>query len=311
MRSLTSAIAFSLVVLMAACAGSLETTSPAESLLRFFPSDTSGVVFINFGELRDQAFIGRFVEQNAGVDTSEELDEFEAATGFDFERDVRQLMGGSAGEGRGLVVIDAVYDVDRVEDYLTDQGMRSGDYQGTALFRPNTENAEEDARVAFLPDVALIGRESEVRGAIDRFEGSAPSALANPQLLADVEEVEDGGYQIWATGRLDPELIPAQAAGGGAMELLSALQRGTYQMRFDDAITARAIAEFSSPDQAQTAASLLEGLRGMAMIQGAATEFADLLSGILIQNNDSRVEVQLQVDTAVLENLAESGALSR
>lgn len=308
MKSCVSSVVFASMMLMAACAGSVETTSPAEPLLRFFPEDTDGVVFINFGDLRDQAFIGSFVEQNAGVDTPEELNKFEAATGFDFERDVRQLIAGSAGEGRALIVVDAVYDLDRVVDYLTSEGMGWGDYQGIPLFRPD---AEEETRVAFLGDVALIGREPEVRSAIDRFEGSSPSALDNPQLLADVEEVADGGYQIWATGRIDPGLIPDQVAGGGAMELLSALEHGTYQMRFDDAITARAIAEFSSPDQARTAASLLEGLRGMAMIQGAATDFADLLSGILIENNESRVELQLQVDTAVLERLAESGALSR
>jgi hypothetical protein len=306
-KSSLSTAVFVSVMLLAACAGSTETTSPAQSLLRFFPEDTSGVVFINFGDLRDQAFIGSLVEQNAGIETPEELSEFEAATGFDFERDVRQLMAGSAGEGRSLIVVDAMYDLDRVVDYLTGEGMRSGDYQGTPLFRPD---AEEEARVAFLGDVAVIGGEAEVRSAIDRLAGSSPSALDNAQLLADVEEVGQGGYQVWATGRIDPEMIPDQA-GGGAMELLSALERGTYQMRFDDAITARAIAEFSSPDQARTAASLLEGLRGMAMIQGAATEFGDLLSEILIANNESRVEIQLNVDTAVLERLAESGALSR
>jgi hypothetical protein len=322
MRSSLAGVALASIILAAGmlaagCAGSMDTLSPARSLLRLLPEDTSGVVFVNFSDLSSHAFVGDFVKENAGVQTPDELEEFSAATGFVFERDVRQLMAGSAPGVRSLVVVDAVYDLDRVVDYLTSEGMASDEYQGAPIFRPNVPNApnvssaaQEEARIALLGDLAVFGRDQEVRNAIDRFEGMLPSALDNPQLLADIEEVEDG-YQVWATGRIEPGLIPDRVGTGGPMELISALQRGTYQMRFDDAITARAIGEFATAEQALTAASLLEGLRGMAMIQGAATEFTELLSGILIQSNDRQLEVQLQVDTAVLESLAESGALAR
>jgi hypothetical protein len=216
-------------------------------------------------------------------------------------------MGGSFGEGRALIVASAAYDRERVVSYLTGEGMIEGEEGLTPLFRP--DRAREGV-VAFIDEVALVGSEPEVRGAIGRAQGGLASALENDRLLEDIRSIEDG-YQVWATGRVDPGLLPSDLGAGGPMDLLRSLERGTYQMRIDQTISARAIGEFTSPGQARTAASLLEGLRGMAMIQSLPGDLAQLLSGILIASSDRRVEIQLDIDTAVLERLAASGALSR
>jgi hypothetical protein len=307
MRPRIFSLALAGAVFLAACSGSPDSVDAGESLLRFFPPQTSAVAFVDFGGLEDHAFVGSFIEEHAGVQTPDELADFQAGTGFDFERDVRQVMAGSAGEGGGLIVVNAVYDRERVIRYVTDEGMAYADHGGTGLFLPD---ASTDTVFAFVDDVVLIGTEPHVRGAIDRAGGGVPSALDNARLLEDIAEIEDG-YQIWATGSIDTGLIPEEAGESGITLVLASLERGTYQMRFDETITARAIGEFTSADQARTAASLLEGLRGMAMIQGVAGEFYDLLSGILIATNDTQVEIQLQLERAVLERLAESGALSR
>jgi len=320
MKSRLHIVALALVTLLAACSGSTDTTDGQESMLRYFPEETSGVVFVDLGALRDHTFVGKFIEDRAGVQSPDELDRLEAATGFDFENDVRQIMAGSMGGGRGLVVVNADFDLPRVVAYLRGEGMAYGEHNGTELFRPEaasgdtgenpgTSEAPMGGVVAFLDDVVLIGSEPEVRGAIDRSEGNGTTALDNARLVADILEIEDG-YQVWATGRIDTRLLP-QGVAGGPMELLGALERGTYQMRIDDAITARAVGQFTSEEQARTVTSLLEGLRGMALLQEMTTEFRDVLSGILIANEGSRVELQLQVDTALLDELAESGQLSR
>jgi hypothetical protein len=303
----TPALVSMLSMVLLACSDSSDSAADYEGLLRYFPPDTSGVVFVDLGALRDNAFIGGMIGDSADVRDSSVLDAFESGTGFDFDRDVRQVMGGSFGEGRALIVASAAYDRERVVSYLTGEGMIEGEEGLTPLFRP--DRAREGV-VAFIDEVALVGSEPEVRGAIGRAQGGLASALDNDRLLEDIRSIEDG-YQVWATGRVDPGLLPSDLGAGGPMDLLRSLERGTYQMRIDQTISARAIGEFTSPGQARTAASLLEGLRGMAMIQSLPGDLAQLLSGILIASSDRRVEIQLDIDTAVLERLAASGALSR
>ena len=306
MKSAMRTLAFVAAGLLAGCSGSPDAADSAESLLRFLPEDTSGVAFADVAGLRENPFAGNLLEERAGAESPERYREFVEATGFDLTNDLRQVMVGSAGEGRGLIVVGAVYDRDRVSGYLTGEGMAYGDHEGTTLFRVNPD---EERILAFVDDVALLGPESEVRNAIDRAGKSLPSALDNGQLLEDIAAIADG-YQLWATGRVDSVLISDAIEAPGPADLLRSIETGTWQMRVDDMVTARAVAEFTSSDQAMTAASLLEGLRGIAMLQGRAGEYGELLSGIRIANNESRVEVHLQVDTAVLERLAESGALS-
>jgi hypothetical protein len=311
MRSYAFPLLVVSMILLTACSGEPDVPATDEGmLLRYFPPETNGVVFIDFAGLREHPFMGAFVEEHAGAQAGDEVDEFQTATGFDFGNDVRQVMAGSAGDGRVLIVVSADYDPDRVADYFVGEGLQVGEHGGTALFRPGESGPDDEAVLALLGAVVLVGVEAEVRDAIDRAGGSGSSALENAELLRDIAEVGEG-YQIWATGRVDTTLIPGDPGEGGPANLLRGLERGSYPMRVDDTITARAIAEFASAEQAGTAASLLEGLRGMAMLQGVEGEFAQLLNGIMIASNDDRIEVQIQIDTALLEQLAESGALSR
>ena len=294
------------VLVMTGCS-SADLPATDETLLRFLPEDTSGIVFVDLSGLRENPFAQDFIDEHVGVQVPEALDDFTASTGFDPNSSLRQIMAASAGDSESLMVVSAVYDRARVSEYLTEEGMTFGSHEGVGLFRPDPAR---EALVAFVDDVILVGSESQVRGAIDRSSGTLRSALNNPRLLEDIRTIGEG-YQVWATGRIDPNLIPEELTGMGPVELIRSIERGTYQMRVDEMVTARAIGEFTDPGQASTVASLLEGLKGIAMLQGASGDFSELLSAILISNEESVLEIELQIETALLERLAESGALTR
>lgn len=293
------------IMSLTACSSS-DLPQANNSLLRFLSEEPAGVVFVDFGELRQNPFVQGFMEEYVGIQLPERLEDFTASTGFDPKSSLKQLMGTSVPDGNEtLMAVSATFDRARVTQYMTDAGLAFGEDDDVPLFRPDPQR---DTIVAFLDGVVLVGGESQVRDALERSRGNLPSALDNAQLLADINAISDG-YQVWATGRLDSGGMADQLSG--PLQLIRSIDHGTYQMRIDELVTARAVGHFSDPAEAETVAGLLQGLRGVAMLQGVSNGFGELLSGILISKEESSVEVRLQVETAVLERLAKSGALSR
>ena len=62
-------------------------------------------------------------------------------------------------------------------------------------------------------------------------------------LLEGIESIEEGS-QVWAVVTFEDFLLPDGIVPPMAVDLIASLERGTYQMRLDSALTGRAVGQF-------------------------------------------------------------------
>jgi hypothetical protein len=100
---------------LAAAAGSLP------ELVELAPGNATFIAYVNLAELRKEPLIGHLAELAAPVGTDRDYAEFVSATGFDYRRDLDQVVI-AASAGHTLAVADGHFDQQKIEQYA----LRSG-----------------------------------------------------------------------------------------------------------------------------------------------------------------------------------------
>ena len=279
----------------------VEAVTPDEELLKLFPAATDGVGFIDVAELRDNQLVHDLVETQLRGRARRGLDEFMERTGLDPIRDLEQVMAGRTGADSFLVVARVNYDALRVTQYFGERGVPSEAYLGRTLYRPE---ADDDWTVSFIDNLALLGSNDAVRGAIDRLAAPDSSALDNQELVEAIASIEDGN-QVWAVGAFSL-LLPDGIAPPMATDLVDSLERGTYQMRLDTDLAARAIGDFASPEMAQRTADLLRGFVALGKMQAfERAELIELLDRVVIDAVESSVHINFEAAGELLRRLGD------
>src|SRR5207237_6891581 len=83
---------------------------------------------------------------------------------------------------------------------------------------------------------------------------------------------------------------------GPAAEVLKSLRRGTYQMRVDRDLHARATGNFADADSAKNLADMARGLIALAKVQVARQQpdLVHLLDGIEVSSSGSSVIAEIE-----------------
>ncbi len=93
-----------------------------------------------------------------------------------------------------------------------------------------------------------------------------------------------------------------------AADLIASLERITYQMRIDAALTARAVGEFTTPDTARRTGDLLRGVVALGKMQVfESDDLLQLLDGLQIDDIESSIEINFSADGELLSRVRESG----
>src|SRR5437870_1220266 len=115
--------------------------------------------------------------------------------------------------------------------------------------------------------------------------------------LLDAIRTIEAGNQIWAVGNSLEVSIPT----GGfdqtpAAQIFKSLRRGSYQMRIDRDVHARAIADFTDADTASNLADMARGFIAVAKLQVAKQQpdLVHVLDGIQISSSGSTVTAQIE-----------------
>ncbi len=192
---------------------------------------------------------------------------FEAATGFDLQRDLREILVAGSTTGNlndgsdALVLASGVFAPDKVLALAGVIGAKVSDYRGIAMITPPKQ---QDARVfAFLDASTIaIGSEPAVRGVIDRR--SAQAVFSGPlfQKALDASATHDAWF---ATVTPLTDLIPAGSTGGfDPTTLLQSVIESWVGVHFDDnGLTLSAEALTHSATEAQGLAGMLKLVSGM------------------------------------------------
>jgi len=191
---------------------------------------------------------------------------FAAATGFEPQRDLREILVGSSagsfGDGSDVLVLaKGQFAPDKVLALAATIRAVISDYRGVSMI---TLPQEQDARVfAFLDSSTLaIGSEPAVRGVIDRRVLHRP--FAGPLIQKALEA--GATHDAWlATVSPLTDLIPAGSAGGfDPTALLQSVIESWVGAHFDvNGVTVAAEALTHSDAEAQGLAGMLKLVSGM------------------------------------------------
>ena len=192
---------------------------------------------------------------------------FQTATGFELQRDLREILVASSTAGPfadgsdALVLASGTFAPDKILSLATVMGAKVSDYRGVSMITPP---AQRDARVfAFLDASTIaIGSEPAVRGAIDRRATLAVFAGPLFQKALDASATHDAWF---ATVTPLTDLIPAGSTGGfDPTTLLQSVIESWVGVHFDsNGLTLSAEALTHSDTEAQGLAGMLKLVSGM------------------------------------------------
>ena len=300
----TVALAATFVVIAGTERPIQEALSPDEALLRVFPHDSNGVMFLNVAELRDNPLLREFFLDGPESQLPAAVTEFALRTGLDPETDVDQVMLGRTGGNEFLGVARARYDPLEVEQYFRDADVGFETHGGRSVFRPYPGS---DWSMSFIDDLVLMGEDGSVRQTIDQLAMTTPTAMDNPELIVAIQSIEEGN-QVWGVGALADILLPEALAPPMAIDLVASLEHITYQMRLDDGLTVRAAGEFATAATARRTGDLMRGLVALGKMQVfESDDLIQLLDGVQIDSIESSVEIRIVADGALLRRVKESG----
>lgn len=124
-------LVFALVIIALAGIGaglyfSQYTSTDAVSLNSYFPERRATTFYVNVGAMRTSGILEKLVGTAVGEEP--EYRKFVEGSGFDYKRDLNQLMVNSA-DGVHYFVLEGRFDWDRLKDYAAKQGGKcDGDY---------------------------------------------------------------------------------------------------------------------------------------------------------------------------------------
>lgn len=284
------------------------TMTPDESTLRLFPPETQGIAFIDVAGLRDAPLVKNVFESYRP--TIERLPEFMTAIGFLPQRDVDGVTVGRINERDVLAIVQARYDRFKAEQFFKDKGQEQQIYLGRAVFTFDVQEGQTYGLggVTFLDNLIIAGHSDAVKKAIDQMSlpGSSPVRTS----LVDAIRTLEAGSQVWAVGDFSPDQIPpGLRAPAPAIEILKSLRGGTYEMRVDEDIHAKAVGNFADAEAARNLSDLARGFLAVAKLQ-VAKEQPDLLhalDGIQIRSSGTSVVVNIDESGDLLKKLQNSG----
>jgi hypothetical protein len=265
------------------------TITPDESILKYFPPETKGIAFVDVASLRSAPLIQSVLDQGLFQSLPPGLSDFIDTTGFDVRRDLDRVTVGTLGPRERLVVAQARYDKLKAEQYVRDKGTESETYLGRDIYRNG------DGAVAFLDNIIFFGSENAVKQGLDRTTYPGTTQISS-DLLGAIRTIE-AGNQIWAVGNaLDVTFPTSGLEQTPAAQIYKSLRRGTYQMRIDRDVHARAIADFTDADTASNLADMARGFIAVAKLKVAKQqpELLQILDGIQVSSSGSSVTAQIE-----------------
>jgi len=203
----------------------------------------------------------------AHLPQNEALSRFQAATGFDLQRDLREIVvasstAGSLGESSdALVLASGAFAPGKVLALATVIGAKVADYRGLPVITPQQQR---EARAFTFLDASTIaiGSEAAIRAVIDRH--AALTTFAGPlfQKAVDASATHDAWF---ATVTPLTDLIPAGSTGGfDPTTLLQSVIESWVGVHFDTGgLTLTAEALTHSAPEARGLAGMLNLMSGM------------------------------------------------
>ncbi len=223
--------------------------------------------------------LGQYLLNEPGVLPGGDLQKLADATGFDFRRDLREILVSSTAQrtgNPGIVLARGAFDVPKITASATADGGKVETYKGVPVIQKGP-----DFSIAFVDStLAIGGSNTEVLAAIERK--SAPAAI-DSALAVQVNQVSSA-EDIWFVSMVPLTQLLSQPAGSAANPVAALYAKilqasGGVKLGANLVLTLQAVSE--TDQDASALAGVLKALPGMAQM-AAPKEMAGAAS--MLQN---------------------------
>jgi hypothetical protein len=277
------------------------TVSIDPTSLKFLPADTQGIAVIDVAGLLGTPLVQDMLKNHpATLDGPPDVQQFITETGLDPTKDINTITVAKLGQKEGFFVVQGRIDKFKVQQFLTDKGKQPQAYLGQTIYY------DSDGAIAVLDNVLIVGQVDAVKKALDQMQIPGSSPLRS-DLMAAIQKIP-ADNQVWAVGDLSIGDLPATGVRGPApvVDMLKSLQSGTYQMRVDSGVHARATGNFADADSAKNIGDLAKGAIAVARLQVAKQQpdLLHVLDGIQVNTTGATLIVQIDESGDALKKIS-------
>jgi hypothetical protein len=249
----------------------------------FIPPDTLALAGVRVEQFRATPLYRKL----AGSGRLPRFDEFRAATGFDPERDVSELLLANDGKN-SLLIARGTFEGKAAASVKTSV------YQGYTLYG----NSETAVFTFIGKSIVLAGPAAVVRAAIDRHKGGHHDAPAD--LLARAEALP-GDAQVWAvehgwTG-FPAETLQEMGNAANLNRVLQSVEDAAMSADLRAGVRAAATGDCRTAQDAKTLSESLRGLVGLGRLSVPENQ-PDLLrafDGIRVEQDGRAVKIDVDI----------------
>jgi len=265
--------------------------------LKFLPPETTGVAVVDVASLLTAPLVQNQLKNNDSLPPK--MQELVDGTGINPKTDIDKVTIAKLGPREAFVVVQGRINKFKVEQFLMDRGKQADAYLGQTIYY------DKDGAIAVLDNLLVAGQVDTVKKALDQLQIPGSSPLRN-DLAAAIQTI-DSGNQIWAVGDFSISDLGNAGVRGPApvVEMLKSLQSGTYQMRVDSDIHARATGSFADADSAKNISDLAKGALAIAKLQVAKQQpdLLQALDGIQVSSSGTTITVTIAESGDLLKKL--------
>jgi len=315
-------IVFVLVALAAGAGAYLLTRGPGpgsppavEQGLAWVPAEAGLIASLRVDEIRQQAWLLGLLEQVSGVEQEAEYQQFVAATGFDYARDLTRVwlaVMGNSERSRLVGVARGRFAPQKILSYAREQGSGIRLHRGTSIYVLTAGvSGEAPARqfaFAFIDETHLAFGDSGdgVEAVLDCVAGKAPAVTSDPARKAHIERFA-AGMHAWAMNdvtRWRPGPLAKRPELAAQLQQLAVAARVTSV-----GVELVGEAQTRAPGQAATLGELLRSyaLLGRVALGGredaASQALARVLEELELEAKDTLLSAKVRVSAETLKSL--------
>jgi hypothetical protein len=172
----------------------------------------------------------------AQIPQNDPMMQFIAATGFDFRRDMREILIASdgapvrSGAATNLILVHGAFQPAKIAGLAALAGATSTSYSGIPII--TAPNGSQPVSGAFVDaDTLILGPTSAIKDAIDRRS----AGVHNSGALAQKAIAASGMYDVWIATAAPLSSFSIPNLGGVPATVFSSIQEASAGIRFDSA----------------------------------------------------------------------------
>jgi len=271
----------------------------------YLPADCKAVFGMNVKKFIASPVYAKFEEKH-GAEFGSDLAEFAAKTGVDPRKDISYIIAGSRSsvdtKGEGAVIAVGDFNTAAIKSFLnTKTAPIPVTYKNAeVLMIPESDGSKLEKGLAFFSEYEIaLGDLDSLKAVIDAKENPNLMGIKNNPVLAPIIDQLDPGEMFWFAGDATSMLAKAPTNTPFGANL-GTIQYVVGTLNLTDAVAGKIMVTAKDYDSAKKLGDVARGFIALGQLvsqqNAEAAQFADLLSGISIEQKENSNSLTLKVN---------------